>query len=56
MGYGASLVDVFRQVGVYVGKPARVPSSSDFPVQQSTKFELAVNQWHGQEALGLNAP
>ena len=55
MGYGASLVDVFRQVGVYAGNILKGAKPSDLPVQQSTKFELAVNLTTAK-ALGLTVP
>jgi putative tryptophan/tyrosine transport system substrate-binding protein len=55
MSYGASLVDVFRHVGVYAGNILKGAKPSDLPVQRSTKFELAVNLTTAK-ALGLTVP
>ena len=44
MSYGTSLVDVFRQVGVYTGSILKgTAKPADLPVLQSTKFEFTLN-------------
>jgi putative tryptophan/tyrosine transport system substrate-binding protein len=55
LSYGVSLVDLFQRSASYVDRVLNGTKAGDLPVQQPTKFELAINL-KTAKALGLEVP
>ena len=55
MSYGASIIEGYHQVGVYVGRILKGEKPTDLPIVNAIKFKLAINVTTAR-TIGLDLP
>jgi ABC-type uncharacterized transport system substrate-binding protein len=55
MSYAVDVLDLYRRSAVYIGKILKGTKPADLPVEQASKYELAINL-KTAKALGITLP
>jgi len=55
IAYGPNITDLYRRAAVYVDRLLKGAKAADLPIEQPTRFELAINMTTAK-TLGLTIP
>jgi putative ABC transport system substrate-binding protein len=56
LSYGADIPELYRRAATFVDKLLKGAKGRELPVEQPTKFALAVNLKTAQKAVGVKIP